>query len=61
MQASEQWKYCWYLDFIIIFGLLIVEIWFILILKGKHDKVLTFNIIYFLNFEVTLPSNKRRA
>ena len=34
------------------FGFLIVKICFILILKEKNDKVLTFNIVHFPNFEI---------
>ena len=40
MQTTKQWKYCWYLDFFIIFGILIAHVHsenscFILILKEK--------------------------
>ena len=53
---KKQWKYCWYLDFFIIFGILIAYVdsensCFILILKEKNDKVLIFNNIHSSNFE----------
>ena len=38
MQTIKQWKYCWYLDFFIICGLLIVRICFILILNEKMKR-----------------------
>ena len=57
------------LDFIIIFDLLIVKIYVSFLKKihfeRKNDKVLTFNIVHFPNFEISAslylapPSNKR--
>ena len=35
IQIIKQWKYCWYLDFLIIFGLLIVEIYVSLLFWKK--------------------------
>ena len=57
MQTIKQWKYCWHLDFIIIFGLLIVKIYVSFLNKihfeWKNDKVLTFNLVHFPNFEIS--------
>ena len=38
MQAIKQWKYCWYLYFVIIFGLLIVKIYVSLYFERKYEK-----------------------
>ena len=51
MQTIKQSKY--YLDLFIVFGLFIVKICSIFILKEKSDKVLTFNIVHIPNFEVS--------
>ena len=51
MQAMKQWKYCWYLEFFIIFGLLIVKFMFYSNLERKNDKVSTFNIVHFLTLK----------
>ena len=53
MQTIKQWKYCWYLDFLTIFGLLIVKIYVDSYFE-KTDKVLTFNIVHFPNFEISV-------
>ena len=64
----KQWKYCWYLDFFIMFGLFDSEnLCFILIFERKYDKVLTFDIVHFPYFEISAslllapPSNQRRT
>ena len=62
----KQWKHCWYLDFLIIFGILIVKHYVLLLFKKKIGKVLIFSIVDFSNFKINAalqlapPSNKRR-
>ena len=51
MQTMKQWKYCC-LNFFIIFGLLIVKFMFHCYFERKNDKVSTFNIVHFPNFEI---------
>ena len=51
MQTIKQRKYCWYLDFFIIFVLLIVKIYVSFLLWKK--KILVFDIAHFANFEIS--------
>ena len=50
MQAIKQWKYSWYLDFVIIFGLLMVKIYVSFFFEIKMTRA--FNIVHFPNFEI---------
>ena len=65
MQTIKQWKHSRFLDFLLLFGLLIVKIYFSFLFEIKFDKVLKFNIVHFPNFEMSaslllaLPSSKR--
>ena len=53
MQIIKQWKYWCDLDFCIVFGLLMVKIYVSFLFLKKNDKVLTFNIVHFPNFETS--------
>ena len=53
MQTTKQGKYCYYLDFFFIFGLLIVKFVFHSYFERKNDRLLTFNIVHFPNFEIS--------
>ena len=51
---TKQWRHCWYLDFFIIFALLIVvKFMFYSYFERKNDKVLTFNIVHVPKFEIS--------
>ena len=58
MQTIKQWKYCWYLDFFIIFGLLIVKIYVSFLFWNEKWQGLTFTIVHFCNFEITTATHK---
>ena len=53
MQTIKQWKYCWYLDFFIVFSLLRVKIYVSFLFWKENEKVLVFIIIHFPNFEIS--------
>ena len=56
LQTIKQWKYCWYLDFFIILGLLIVKICFIIILKEKMTRFWLLILFFSLNLKKAPPS-----
>ena len=54
MQIMKQLKYCLYLDFFIILGLLLLKIYVSnFFLKEKNKKLLMFNIVYFPDFKIS--------
>ena len=51
MQTIKQLKHCWYLDFFVIYGLLIVKNDVLFLFWKETSKVLSFNIVYFLTLK----------